>query len=138
MAVGRTMDRFTRIYWDGYDIFGVSRSLGPTGIVYDEPDLTTLGDAVKGYQAGHPQLNCAAINGVLDNTATTGLHTVAQTAGAKITLFIGSGQLADPARGDICVGGQFTQGAYQSNREVGAVTVTIPIQGWAADATFNP
>ena len=138
MTVGRTVDKWARVYWDGYDISGVSRSIGPTGIVYDEPELTTLQDAVKGYQAGHPQLNCAAVNGVLDNTATTGLHTVAQTAGAKRTLLIAYGQLAEPAQGDACFGGQFTQGAYQSSSDGGAMVVTMPFQGWAADATFNP
>lgn len=132
---GRSVDRWTRVYQDGYDLSGMSRGVGPTGIVYDEAELTALNDTVKGYLANLYQLNCEAVNGIFDNTALVGLHVVGQTAGAKRTLLLAYGDRAEPAAGVPCFGGQFTQGAYQVER-AGGIFANLPFQGWAADATF--
>lgn len=137
MTTGRTVDKWTRVYHDGYDISGNSRSIGPCGITYDEADLTVFNDAVKGYLANHGQMNIETINGVLDNTATTGLHIVGQSAGTKRTILVAFGMLAEPAQGDICFCGQFAQSAYQTQSDSGAITATLPFEGWAVDATFN-
>ena len=139
MAVqtGRTVDRWTRVYWDGYDISGMARTVGPCGVVYDAPDLTAIADAVKGMLKNRSQMNVEFINGLLDNTATTGLHTVALTAGDKRTVLVAFGLLAVPAAGDPAFGGQFEQGAYAAVSEGGALTVNLPFMGWAADASFD-
>lgn len=137
MATGRTVTKWIRVYHDGYDISGMSRSIGPTGIVYDEADLTTLSDAVKGYLPGTGNLNVDVINGIMDNTATVGLHTVGQSAGGIRTILIAFGIRGEPAAGDPIFGGQFMQGAYQTADEGGAVVATLPFLGWAANAVFN-
>ena len=137
MATGRTVNRWTRIYHDGYDISGMSRSIGMAGMLYDMADLTTLNDSVKGYLRRVGHVNAETVNAVLDNTAVTGLHTVGLTAGAKRTLLIAAGIRAEPAAGDPCFGGQFTQGAYQLSDDGGAVAATLPYGGWATDATFS-
>jgi hypothetical protein len=136
MATGRTVEKWTRVYQDGYDISGMARKVGECGITYDEHELTALSDSTKGYLPGNFDSNVSQIDAIFDNTATTGLHTVAITAGAKRTLLIAYGQLATPAQGDACYGGQFTQGAYQAVRE-GGVFVNLPYMGWAADASVS-
>lgn len=136
-GMARTVDRLTRVYWDGFDISGMARTVGPCGVVFDEADLTAISDSVKGMLSNRSQMNCEFVNGLLDNTATTGLHTVGLTAGAKRTLLIAFGLLAVPAAGDPAFGGQFEQGAYAAVSEAGAMTVNLPFMGWAGEATFN-
>lgn len=123
-----------RVYADGYDLSGMGRSLGPLELTYDEADLTTWTDTVKGYLRGMPQCNVGTLNAVFDNTATTGIHAVLGAAGQARTLLAAIGIQGAPAAGDPCFGGVFTQGAYQSADDGGALTVTIPFSGWAANA----
>ena len=101
MTTGRRTNRWTRVYHDGFDISGNSRGLGSTGIVYKESNLTAFSDQVQGYLPFTFDVNCEMVNGIFDNTATTGLHnaTVGQTAGARRTLMIAYGILAEPAAG---------------------------------------
>ena len=136
MATGRTKQKYWRIYVDGYDLSGYSRSIGPLEIAYDEADLTAyMSDTVKGYLPNHPQANCGTLNAVFDDTATTGLHALMATAGTERNVLIPIGIRAAPVDGDPCFGGQFLDTAYQVAEDGGAVTVSIPFAGWAADAT---
>ena len=137
MATGRTLDKCTRVYVDGYDMSGYGRTIGPVGIAYDEHDLTAdMGDTVKGYLRGHSQVDIGALNGVYDNVATVGPHAVfgGTANGTKRTVLVAYGIRAAPAAGDQSFGGQFLQKAYQTVGE-GAVTTTVPFSGWATDAT---
>lgn len=135
MATGRTLDKWKRIYVDGYDLSGVARSCGPLDIIYDEADFTAWNHSVKGALRNHAQVNPGAFNANFDNTATTGIHTVLGTAGQKRTVLVAQGIRAAPAEGDPVFAGQFTQKAYQAADAGGALTVNIPFSGWAADAT---
>lgn len=138
MATGRTKPKWIRVYMDGYNLSGYGRSIGPLEITYDEADLTALmSDTVKGYLPNHAHVNIGTFNGVFDNTATTGLHALLGTAGADRVVTVAYGIRAAPADGDPCFCGQFTQGAYQATEEGGAVTATIPFQGWAADSAVR-
>lgn len=135
MATGRTVARWTRVYVDGYDMSGMARSIGPLESVYEEIDMTTLGDSVKNYLPGHPSLNIGVFNAVFDNTADVGTHTVLQTTGNRTVLVV-KGIRAEPAIGDPCFGGEFLQSAYAALSEDG-VFVNIPFAGWAADANHK-
>jgi hypothetical protein len=112
MAIGRTANRWTRIYIDGYDMSGYSRAIGPLMWTFDEADLTTLSDAVKGVLPAHATLGIGALNGVLDNTASSGLHVVLSAPGSKRTVMIPIGIRADPAQGDPVYMGEFEQQGY--------------------------
>lgn len=114
MANGRTLQKHFRFYVDGYDLSGMTRSVGPFGIVSDEADLTTWTDQVKGYLPGHTQITLGTFNAVFDNTAATGVHTVLGTAGGLRTCLLAMGIRGAPADGDPCFAGQFKQGAYQA------------------------
>lgn len=135
MATGRTKPKWIRVYADGYDISGFGRTIGPLELTYDEADLTAwMSDGVKGYLRGLAHVNIGSYNGVFDNTASTGIHALMGTAGIERVVTVAYGIRAAPAAGDPAFCGQFTQGAYQAQDDGGAVTVTIPFSGWAADA----
>jgi len=125
-----------RVYVDGYDLSGYSRTIGPLEITYDEADLTAhMSDTVKGYLPNHAHTNLGTLNAVFDNTATVGLHALMATAGTARTVLVPVGVQGAPAQGDPCFGGTFTDGAYQITEDAGAVTANIPWSGWAANAT---
>ena len=130
----RTVAKYTRVYVDGYDLSGYTRSVGPLELSYDEADLTTLTDTVKGYLRNHAQANVGTLNAVLDDTATTGSHAVMSVAGQKRTVLVTIGMNAAPAAGDPAFAGQFLQKDYTAADEGGAVIVSIPFSGWASDA----
>jgi hypothetical protein len=135
LATGRIRLKDYRVYQDGYDLSGFGRTIGPLELTYNEIDMTAqMSDPVKGYFPGDPQVNVGLLNAVFDNTATTGLHTVAITGGIARTVLVAIGIRAAPADGDPCFGGSFTQGGYQVEDDGGATTVTIPYMGWAANA----
>jgi len=133
MATGRTLDRFKRIYVDGYDLSGFTRSCGPLSVEFEEDDMTMWGDTVKNYSHGQAQVNLGTLNAVFDNTATTGLHALMGTSGVERVVTVAQGIRAVPAQGDPCFNGQFMQDAYQVGEDGGAVVVTIPWSGWAGD-----
>lgn len=134
MATGRTVTRWWRVYSNGYDVSGYTRSIGPLELTYDEADVTTLSDPVKGYLPNTAQVNVGTLNAVFDNTATSGLHALLSAPAARNVL-VAIGIRAAPAAGDPCFGGYFSQGAYQIAEDGGAVTANIPFMGWGADAS---
>lgn len=126
MSTGRTATtKWTRVYMDGYDISGDSRQIGPLAATYDEGDLTCFPDEVKGALPGHPTLSIGTLNGVFSNTATTGLHIIANAPSGKRTVMIPIGIRAAPAQGDPVYMGEFTQLGYQHEGDTAAY-VSIP------------
>jgi hypothetical protein len=98
---GRTVNKWLKVYLDGYDVTGSSRTVGPLGVSFDEVDLLTIGDAVKGILPGHASISAGALNVVMDNTASTGFHTLfSASPGAKRNLMVAVGIQAAPAQGD--------------------------------------
>lgn len=126
MATGRTLDRWMRFYADGYDWSGMTRSVGPLVWTFDEGDMTCLPDGIKGVMLGRATVGCGTLNGVFDNTATTGLHILASGAGAMRTVMIPIGIRADPAQGDPVYMGEFEQKDYMAETGNVAVYATIP------------
>ena len=122
MATGRTTNKWTRVYADGYDISGDSRSLGPLLWTYDETELTGLSHAVKGALPAHATVGIGTLNAVMNNTAITGLHIIANGAGVMRTLMIPVGIRAEPAQGDPVYMCELEQLGYYSDGPY----VTIP------------
>jgi hypothetical protein len=136
VATGRTKHKWWKVYVNGYDMSGYSRTLGPLEVTHEEADLTAdMGDTIRGYLKNHTQVNVGTLNAVFDNTATSGLQAVIGTAGNMKTVLAAIGIRAAPAAGDPCFGGQFAHEAFQTVDDGGAVTVTAPFTGWAADST---
>ena len=137
MAVGRTLPKWWRVYANGYDLSGYTRTIGPLSVEYDAADVTAyMGDTVKGYLPNTAHISPGTLNAVFDNTATTGLYALTQaTAGSQRNLMVAIGVRGAPADGDPCFCGQFGQEAFQVTEDGGAVTATIPYTGWAADGS---
>jgi hypothetical protein len=135
MATGRTTIKNYRMYVGGYDLSGFGRDIGPIGVEVEEVDLTTWTDPVKGYLKNRAQVGIGTLNAVFDNTATTGIHALMGTAGIKRDVLIALGIQAAPTAGDPAFMGQFAQSGYQEVDNGGAMTVTVPFEGW--DATAN-
>jgi hypothetical protein len=81
MATGRTVFKHSRVYIDGYDLSGYSRSFGPLGVSYAAEMIAALTDGVKNTLPNHATISPGVINGIFDNTATSGLHDVLGSAG---------------------------------------------------------
>lgn len=130
MSTGRTLQKYFRVYMDGYDLSGFGRSVGPFGIVHNEADMTAvMSDTVKGYLTTQSEVNIGEFNGLFDNTATTGLHALA-VAPAPRVVTVAMGIRAAPANGDPCFAGKFLQKGYQAVDDGGALTVNMPFSGW--------
>jgi len=121
----RSLNRYNRMYIDGRDYSGYGSSFGP--LVFDpaEVDVTAvLGDSVHGYLPDVPVITPTVFNGLLDNTATTGLHTnLTGQAYRNIMAIIGG--VAAPVIGSPCFCGIFTQTAYNATVTNGLATCSL-------------
>jgi hypothetical protein len=125
MTTGRTVNKWIRVYADGYDLSGYSREIGPLLWSFDESELTCFSDAVKGVLPNHATLGIGTLNGVMDNTATSGLHAVLNAPGTIRTVMIPVGIQAEPIQGDPVYMGQFEQQGYYEEGD-SASYVSIP------------
>jgi hypothetical protein len=134
MTEGRTTLNWWRAYVDGYDMSGYSRSFGELGCTFEEgiDDAVTL--RVKAALASQAMISMGALNGLFDNTPTSGLHVVMKGAGVKRNVMIAAGIQAEPALGDPVFGGKFVQLGYYGNPNNPIVHATIPFGNMHADA----
>lgn len=135
MATGRTHIRFSRVYIDGYDMSGYSRSYGPLACTFDEGIDDAINKTVKGVMPGSANISMGTLNGLFDNTATSGLHVIMNGAGAARDVMIPIGIQAAPANNDPVFAGIFLQGAYQGDPGANPVTASIPFNSMDATAT---
>ncbi len=111
MATGRTPQKHTRVYVDGYDLSGYTRSIGPLSIAFDSTTEATLSETVKGGLCGYAAITPGPLNGLFDSTAA-GLHAVLNAPGAARTMLVAVGIRAAPAAGDQAFCGVFQQSGY--------------------------
>lgn len=126
MTTGRIRRKDQRVYVDGYDLSGYDRSVGPLFCTFDEgtDDAVTL--AVKQTLLGNATIGIGTFNGILDNTATSGIHAVMSGAGVIRNVMVAQGIQAAPANNDPVFCGQFVQGAYQAGANDNPITLSIP------------
>lgn len=131
MATGRTVSKFRRLYIDGYDLSKYGINIGPLSVSYPESMVATFADAIQGAMLGVPKISCGTLNGVFDNTATSGLHVLMNGAGGARYVMVAQGIQAAPAQGDPVFCGVFGQLAYEGVQ--GSIddtaTATIPFSG---------
>ncbi|MHC4464840.1 MAG: hypothetical protein ACYS30_25935 [Planctomycetota bacterium] len=132
---GRTVTRYIRVYVDEFDMSGYSRNCGPLTVAFDEAEMTTYSDAIKGYLPNHPNVTPGTLNTVLDNTATVGSHIVLSSVPAERIMTVAFGDRADPIKAAPVFTGNFLQSSYQATEDGGAVVATIPFQMWGANST---
>lgn len=135
MATGRTLETFKRVYMDGYDMSGYSVDTGEQGVEMGEYAMPCLSDAVVGVLVGKPTVTLGPINGVFDNTATSGIHVLADAAkGTKRNIMIASGIRAAPAFGDDVFCAPMYQVAYKA---VGTEIVAANLRFAGPDVTVG-
>lgn len=123
MATGRTVARWARVYADGYDLSGHVRTIGPLNWEFEAPVAAALSDAVQTVVLGAGMVSIDSLNAFLDNTATSGLHVVANGAGVSRKVLIAQGIRAAPAAGDPAFIGEFEQLGYTVTPEMGGYAV---------------
>jgi len=126
MTTGRTLKRFSRVYVDGYDMSGYTREIGPLDWTYPEVEQVALMDSVKGALTDTPEISIGTLNGLFDNTATSGIHAVLSGADASRDVLIALGIRAAPAQGDPAFMGMFNQAGYGIAPSGGDIALTIP------------
>lgn len=127
MTTGRTLKRWARVYINGYDMSGYTREIGPLAWMYDEVEQVAMMDAVKGALPNTPEISIGTLNGLFDNTATSGIHAALSTAGGDSRdVLVAMGIQAAPAEGDPCFLNISNQTAYQVAPSGGDVALTIP------------
>lgn len=137
MATGRTLLKWTQVFMDGYALCGYGRSIGPLKQEYQEADLTGWCNDVMGYLPNQASLGIGEYNGVLDTTATVGLHAVLGTPGTYRNIMVPIGIRGTVAAGDPVYMGRFEQLAYQAAEDGGAMVVNIPFGEWDAAGMIN-
>lgn len=121
----------------GYNVECYTQSIGPLSETYEEIDATTLCDAVSGVLLNLATVSVGTLNGVLDNTATSGLHAIAKGANITWPMTVAIGIQAAPAMGDPVFCGNFEQSGYQSTGDK-LVTVTVPFVRSAKQNQITP
>jgi len=125
MPTGRTLQIFEKVYLDGYDLTGYMMDTGEQGVDFNPVATLTFGDAIQGYFPTKPTVTLGPIQGVFDNTALVGLHTVgALTQGAKRNVMLAYGIRGAPAMGSETFCAPMLQAQYNG---VGTAVVTAKI-----------
>lgn len=123
---GRIRLRDWRVYIDGYDMSGYSRNFGPLACTFEEgvDDAVTL--PVKQTMLGSANITMGALNGLFDNTATSGLHVIMKTPGVARNVMLACGIQAAPANNDPVFVGKFQQLGYYGQPDQTPIYATIP------------
>ena len=115
MARGRSVPDYERLYIGGYDMSGYTIDCGERGSDYEPGEQYCIGDAVKGVLTGKPNWIFGPVNGTFDNTATSGIHVLANAAqGTQRYIMHLRGVRAAPAIGDDVFCADMVQSRYQS------------------------
>jgi hypothetical protein len=135
MSTGRTVTKHQRVYVDGYDLSGYASQIGPLGWTFDLAEYFAFSDAIKTYLPGHGHNSLGTYSGIFDNTATSGLHALLATPGAKHTVTVAIGIRAAPAAGDPTFSGQYLQGDYLVQPDGEAVMASLAFEQVSQEAS---
>lgn len=136
MATGRTVLRNWRAYIDGYDMSGYTRSFGPLSCTFEEgvDDAVTLN--VKATMTNNASVSMGTLNGLFDNTATSGLHVIMKGAGTARNVMLACGIQSEPINNDPVFCGKFLQLGYYGEPDNTPVYASIPF-GNTTDGAGN-
>jgi hypothetical protein len=129
--MSRSVLKNSRIFVDGYDMSGYSRSFGPLTWSFEQTDLSCLQDTLRDSSwMGQATISPGTLNALFDNTALAGTLARLSAPAASRTVLIAMGMEAAPADNGLAWGGQFQQTSFQSADDM---TVSIGL-GQAVDA----
>lgn len=124
--MGRTLERYTRVYVDGYDMSGYSRSIGPLEWTFPEITQKSFLDEAAGVLLDTPKISPGTLNAIFDDTADVGIHAALKDAGVSRDVLVALGQLAAPAQGDPVFMGAFGHNGYQISGSSGDLILACP------------
>lgn len=135
MARGRSIPAFERVYIDGYDMSGYTIDAGERGVEFTEGTAYCMSDAIKGSLLGQGIVSFGPLNGVFDNTSTSGIHVLANAAqGVRRNVMHVRGVQAVPAIGDDVFCWPLYQSSYKMTQGDDTVTVNL---AFAPDSTAS-
>ena len=126
---GRTLSKWTRVYANGYDISGDTRTVGPLSAEFEQANLASMVDAVKGYLPNHATASIGALNGIFNNAATTGLNAVLAGPGVKRHIVVAVGMRSVPSVGGPAFVVTVNQLDYGVTEAAGAVIANVKFGG---------
>ncbi|MBX3005948.1 MAG: hypothetical protein KF821_09020 [Anaerolineales bacterium] len=112
--MSRSVSKATRVFVEGLDMSGYSRSIGPLDWTYEWAKDEALAQELYGYLPDQVTLGLGQLNAAFDNTASIGPHENFKDAEGQmrtVMVAIGRGGSA-PVPGDPIYTGQFAQGSY--------------------------
>lgn len=122
----RTHSKYLRVYVNGVDISGYSRSVGTLAQIFGaEPDAAFT-DGCKNILIGQCDIQAGPISAFLDNDAA-GLFNLAQAGNGYSNLMVAIGALAAPVQGDHVFAWGFEQTDYAVEGGAGFVAVSMPL-----------
>jgi len=125
--VTRINKKFTRVYYDGYDISGYANDIGALDWLYDVTLGAAFSDEVMNGLNGKVSISAGTINAYLDND-TAGLLNIAKAVSdAGHSLMIGFGTASIPVAGDPMFAWKFQQSSYQSANAEGFTPATVKV-----------
>lgn len=139
MATGKTNARYITVNLDdtggsARDISASVSDVSNVGLDFNQQDVTAYSDGVINFTLGHPSAEIT-ITGPLNNTATTGGHTVlsaisnAPYSQASYTLTVAIGVRAAPTTGDPEFEGEYLVSSYQVNGDATYSATLVPGTG---------
>ncbi len=132
----RTHNKHIRVYDNGVDISGYSRSVGSLDWMFDaEPDAAVT-DEVKNILIGKCTISAGTYSAFLDNDAA-GLFNLASAGNGTHNYMVAIGANAAPVAGDSVFAWKFEQTSYQVEQGSGFVVVSIPFGGASYNSTLT-
>ena len=119
--MGRTVSKFTRMYVDGYDLSGYSRSAPVMQWGFQPSRWMSIVDEAMGALPGQASIGLGTYNGILDNT-DGGMHSALKDSDTVRDVMIPIGDRAAPVAGNPCFCAQVTQNSYKAQPSGGMIT----------------
>ena len=135
---GRTLKRYARVYVDGYDMSGYSRSIGPLLWEFEPMGMTAFQDSSNGYLPNTPTISPGALNVVMENDSDgTAAHGILSTQNDDRVVLVALGDRAAPVAGDPAFMGEFLQLGYTADDDGGAMVANVPFGPWEGASLIN-
>ena len=130
--MSRSLLKNCRVYDNGYDLSGISRSIGPIKWENEKTVFDPMSDAFKSALGGQATIGFGTLNVLFDNTALIGAHARLSTPGGKHTVIVAMGMESAPANNGIAAAGQFLQKDYPVD-----LTASPQVMSIDYDSTYN-
>ena len=135
---GRTHKKYMRVYGGGYDLSGYTRNIGPLVEEFDMEETAALSDPIMTGMMGKPSLRLGTLDGLLNNTAVSGLHALHSVPGSLNVWSVVIGAGAVPVAGDPAFSGSWRSNSYYVPPEAtGAIPASIEFGEYAYDAVVR-